>query len=283
MASANPTLRQRQLATRLRELRHGSGLSIAEVAGALLCSPAKISRIETAQRRVSLRDVRDLCRLYRVENSSELMALAKDAREQGWWQDGEDVDFRPVPGLENDAIRISEYETTTIPGLLQTEEYAQAVIHGSLPQIDPIVLQERVAYRMKRQDVLRKKQPPRYWVLLDESALHRHIGGLQVMAEQLEKVVHMAGEPHITVQVVPFKVGAHMALDSAFMLLEFDPSAGVADTVYMDTLAGQIFQEKPAQLARFREVLNQLRAVALSPRDSIALIRERIAAFQAES
>lgn len=280
MAGANPTLRQRQLATRLRDLRREAGLSIAEVAEALLCSPAKISRIETAQRRASLRDVRDLCRLYKVENPSELMALAKDAREQGWWQDSEDVDFRPVPGLENEAKAITEFETTTIPGLLQTEDYARAVIHGFLPQIEPEVLKERVAYRMKRQDVLRKPNPPRYWVLLDESALHRHIGGEQVMAEQLEKVVEMAAKPHITVQVVPYTVGAHMALDSAFMLLEFDPSMGVADTVYMDTLAGQIFQEKPAQLARFREVLNQLRAVALSPKDSIALVRDRIAGFQ---
>ncbi|WP_261808808.1 helix-turn-helix transcriptional regulator [Nonomuraea sp. C10] len=280
MAGANPTLRQRQLANRLRDLRHDSGMSIAEVAEALLCSAAKISRIETAQRRASLRDVRDLCRLYGVEDPSELMALAKDAREQGWWQDGEDVDFRPIPGLENDAIAISEFETTTIPGLLQTEDYARAVIQGFLPQIDPSVLEDRVAYRMKRQNVLRKAKPPRYWVLLDESALHRHIGGEQVMADQLGQVAEMAAAPHVTVQVVPYTVGAHMALDSAFMLLEFDPSAGVADTVYMDTLAGQIFQEKPAQLARFREVLNQLRAVALSPKDSIALVRQRSAAFR---
>ncbi|GAA4510782.1 MULTISPECIES: helix-turn-helix domain-containing protein [Nonomuraea] len=280
MTGANPTLRQRQLANRLRDLRHDSNMSIAEVAEALLCSAAKISRIETAQRRASLRDVRDLCRLYGVEDPSELMALAKDAREQGWWQDGEDVDFRPVPGLENDAIAISEFETTTIPGLLQTEDYARAVIQGFLPQIDPSVREDRVAYRMKRQNVLRKTKPPRYWVLLDESALHRHIGGEQTMADQLDQVAEMAAAPRITVQVVPYTVGAHMALDSAFMLLEFDPSAGVADTVYMDTLAGQIFQEKPAQLARFREVLNQLRAVALSPKDSIALVRQRSTAFK---
>lgn len=282
MATANPTLRQRQLAKRLRELRHEAGLSIADVAGQLLCSPAKISRIETAQRRASLRDVRDLCRLYGVEDPAELMALARDAREQGWWQDAEDVDFRPVPGLENEAAAISEYETTTIPGLLQTEEYARAVIKGYLPQIDPAVLEERVAYRMKRQDVLRKTTPPRYWVLLDESALHRHIGGAGTMARQLEKVAEVAELPHVTVQVVPYTVGAHMGLDSAFMLLEFDPSAGVADTVYMDTLAGQIFQEKPAQLARFREVLNQLRAVALAPHDSIDRILAQSARFTAE-
>ncbi|MFD2355170.1 Scr1 family TA system antitoxin-like transcriptional regulator [Nonomuraea ferruginea] len=100
------------------------------------------------------------------------------------------------------------------------------------------------------------------------------------MADQLDQVAEMAAAPRITVQVVPYTVGAHMALDSAFMLLEFDPSAGVADTVYMDTLAGQIFQEKAAQLARFREVLNQLRAVALSPKDSIALVRQRSTAFK---
>jgi transcriptional regulator with XRE-family HTH domain len=260
---ANPTLRQRQ-----RELRHEAGMSIADVAEHLLCSPAKISRIETSQRRASLRDVRDLCNLYGVSNQTELMALAKDARQQGWWQETEDVDFRPLLGLESEAIAISEYETTTIPGLLQTEEYARAVIRGFLPRIDADVLEERVEIRMKRQGILQKARPPRYWVLLDESALHRHVGGARVMAQQLAQLRELAELPHVTIQVVPFTVGAHMGFDSAFMILEFDEAAGVPDTVYMDTLAGQIFQEKPQQVDQFREVLNHLRADALGPQDS---------------
>lgn len=271
----NPTLRQRQLAKRLRDLRHDHGLGIAEVAERLLCSPAKISRIETAQRRVSLRDVRDLCRLYGVTDPTELMALAKDARQQSWWQEPEEVDFRPLPGLENEAVAITEYETTTIPGLLQTEDYARAVISGFVPGIAPDALGERVDKRMRRQDVLRKATPPRYWVLLDESALHRHIGGSAVMEGQLGRLYDMTLLPNIQVQVIPYTVGAHVGLDSAFMLLEFDESAGLPDTVYMDTLAGQIFQEKPAQLRYFHDLLNHLRSVALSPHESAERIIQR--------
>lgn len=276
---ANPTLRQRQLAKRLRELRHDSGLSIAEVAHRLLCSPAKISRIETAQRRVSLRDVRDLGRLYGVPDPTELMALAKDARQQSWWQEPEEVDFRPLTGLENEAVAITEYETTTIPGLLQTEDYARAVISGVVPDISPEALGERVDKRMRRQDVLRKATPPRYWVLLDESALHRHIGGPAVMAGQLGHLHELARLPHVQVQVIPYTVGAHVGLDSAFMLLEFDEPAGLPDTVYLDTLAGQIFQEKPGQLRYFRELLNHLRSVALGPSESAGRILQRQAKF----
>lgn len=280
----SPTLRQRQLAKKLRDLRNEAGLSIAEVAAELLCSPAKISRIETSQRRAALRDVRDLCRLYGVADPGELMDLARDAQKQAWWQETEDVDFRPLIGLELEASAITEYETTTIPGLLQTHDYAEAVIRGYLPQIEPEVLEERVQIRMKRQEVLGRDKPPvRYWVLLDESALHRHIGGRRVMAGQLAHLADLAARSNITILVVPYTAGAHMGLDSAFMLLEFDESSGQSDIVYMDTLAGQIFLEKPKQLERFREILHQLRAVALSPDESQALIRAQSEKFVRET
>ncbi|MFD1540419.1 helix-turn-helix domain-containing protein [Nonomuraea guangzhouensis] len=278
---ANPTLRQRQLAKRLREMRAEAGLSIAEVAEQLLCSPAKVSRIETAQRRASLRDVRDLCRLYEVADPTELMTLAREAQQLSWWQDSEDVGFRPLIGLETEAVEIAEYETTTIPGLLQTEDYARAVIQGFLPRIAADVLDERVAVRMKRQETLHKPSPPRYWVLLDESALHRHVGGWPIMAAQLTQLAELSQLPHVTVQVVPYSIGAHMGFDSAFMLLRFAPSAGVANTVYFDTLAGQIFLEKPSQLDRFEEVLNHLRAAALDPGDSRKRILEQRDVFAA--
>ncbi|NRQ31954.1 helix-turn-helix domain-containing protein [Nonomuraea sp. NN258] len=273
--TANPTLRQRQLAGRLRDLRHEAGLTVAEVAAQLLCSAAKISRIETGQRRASLRDVRDLCNLYGVADHTKLMTLAREARQQGWWQETEDVDFRPLVGMETEAVAISEYETTTIPGLLQSEDYARAVIRGFLPGIATNVLEERVSVRMKRQQILESTSPPRYWVLLDESALHRHIGGPAVMAAQLKRLREMAEAPRVTIQVIPFTVGAHMGFDSAFMLLEFDHNVGLPDTVYMDTLAGQLFLEKPRHLNRYREILNHLRATALSPSDSANLIGDR--------
>ncbi|MER5418733.1 helix-turn-helix domain-containing protein [Streptosporangium roseum] len=283
MAGTNPTLRRRQLASRLRELREQAGKSIKEAAEQLECSPAKISRIETAQRGALPRDVRDLCLFYGMTEQPQidaLMSLAREAKQQVWWQETEDVDFRPFLGLEIDATSISEYETTTVPGLLQTEEYARAIIKGYLPRMDPDVLEERVTYRLRRQERLHGPQPPKYWVLLDESVLHRHVGGADVMRKQLEHIEKTSELPHVTIQVIPFTVGAHMGFDSAFVLLEFsDPTIG--DTVYLDTLMGSFYLEKAKELERFRETLNHLRAVALSPQESavhIARAYDRFAA-----
>ncbi|AWS41048.1 helix-turn-helix transcriptional regulator [Streptosporangium sp. 'caverna'] len=288
MAGTNPTLRRRQLANRLRELREQAGKSIKEAAEQLECSSAKISRIETAQRGALPRDVRDLCLFYGITDQAQidaLMTLAREAKQQVWWQATEDVDFRPFLGLEIDATSISEYETTTVPGLLQTEDYARAIIKGYLPSIDSDVLEERITYRMKRQERLYGSHPPKYWVLLDESVLHRHVGGIDVMMNQLTRLGETAKLPHVTIQVIPFKVGAHMGFDSAFNLLEFSDST-IGDTVYLDTLMGSFYLEKDKELERFRETLNHLRAVALSPQDSaihIAGAYDRFAALSVRS
>lgn len=270
MAGTNPTLRRRQLASRLRELREQAGKSIRDAAEQLECSPAKISRIETAQRGALPRDVRDLCLFYGLTDQAQidaLMTLAREAKRQVWWQETEDVDFRPFLGLEIEATSISEYETTTVPGLLQTGEYARAVIKGYLPRMDNDVLEERVTYRLRRQERLYGPHPPKYWVLLDESVLHRHVGGPDVMREQVRHLESASELPHVTIQVIPFTVGAHPGFDSAFILLEFsDPTIG--DTVYLDTLMGSFYLEKAKELERFRETLNHLRAVALSPQES---------------
>ncbi|MEU5860974.1 MULTISPECIES: helix-turn-helix transcriptional regulator [unclassified Nonomuraea] len=278
MSVPNPTLRQRQLAMRLRELRHEAGLSIAEVAEHLLCSPAKISRIETAQRRVSLRDVRDLCRLYGVQDSSELMTLAKDARQKHWWQDYDNRSFRPMIGLEADSVAITEYEITTIPGLLQTEDYARAVIRGCLPRIDNDILQDRVLARLKRQELLTGREPPDYWVLLDESALHRHVGGRQTMLEQLRHLLTVTELPQVTIQVIPFTVGAHMGFDSTFRLLEFDKRSGIADTVFVEHQMGLFYLEGD-KVEPFRETINHLRAEALNPQESKKQLAEMARKF----
>lgn len=274
MTTTNSTLRQRQLGKRLRELRQTSGLSIAEVAGRLLCSQAKISRMETANRSASPRDVRDLCAIYGLTNQDEvhkLMALASGARHDEWWQAYDDVGFRPLIGLEQEAAAITEYETTTIPGLIQTEGYARAVIRGFLPLIDAEVLEDRVQARVKRQELLQRPDPPRYWVLLDESVLHREVGGREVMHEQLIQLAEVADKPHVTVQVIPFSVGAHMGFDHAFMYLQFDKLSGVPDTVFVENLLGHFFldaDEHGTKMERFDETRKQLVAVAMSPDES---------------
>ncbi|MDH2428069.1 helix-turn-helix transcriptional regulator [Sphaerisporangium sp. TRM90804] len=275
MAGANPTLRRRQLATRLRELRKVAGLSIEEAANRLECSPAKISRIETAHRGVIPRDVRDLCHIYGVgqADAEALMTMAREARRPGWWQQYEDLDLDPYIGLEGEASSITMYETTTIPSLLQTEDYAREVIRGCLPRIKQEVLEERVDARLKRQRLLMQSEPPQCAVLLDESVLHRHVGGRAVMGAALERVVELSALAHVTVQVIPFTVGAHIGFDSMFIMLEF-PDNMVPDTVYVESLMGDFYLEKPRELERFREVITHLRAVALDQPGSVALIGE---------
>jgi transcriptional regulator with XRE-family HTH domain len=276
MASPNPTLRRRQLANRLRELRQNSGHTIDEVAQELLCSPAKISRLETAQRGVSQRDVRDLCRIYGLTDPAlldALMTLAREARQPGWWTDYEDLDLTPFIGLEADASAITEHTTCLIPGLMQTEEYARATLQGLLPRIRREVLEERVDARLRRQRLVMQENPPDYWVLLDESVLRRHIGSRGVMRAQLERAIEIADLPHVTLQVIPFSVGAYMGLDNSFVLLEIADSA-VSDVVCIEGVMGLTYLERPAELEKYREVLDHLRASALDPRASLALITE---------
>ncbi|MFI6319999.1 helix-turn-helix domain-containing protein [Nonomuraea sp. NPDC050556] len=282
MADANPTLRQRQLANRLRELRKQSGLNLAEVAEQILLSPAQVSRIENAKRIASPRDVRALCKLYGVPEA-ELLKLAKESRKREWWLDHDDPDFRQMIGLESEASEIIEYETTTIPGLLQTEGYARAIFKGYLPRIDPEVLESRTQGRMKRQELLYRQHPPIYWVLLDESVLHRHVGGLQVMADQLEQLTSLAELPQVNVLVIPFTVGAHMGFDTAFRMLRFPQDADISDTLFTeDSMGGETHEDygpSRARIERYREIIDHLRAAAANPTQSIEMIRAKAMEF----
>ena len=223
MAATSPTMRQRELGKRLRDLRSQRNLTVEDVGERLLCSATKISRLETGARRPSLRDVRDLCNLYEIDaaTSAELMSLARGAREQTWWTQYEDLKLDPYLGFEQDAIAITSFTAYVFPALLQTEDYAKAVIKSIAPKMDPNIYKQRVEVRMRRQQVLETSDPPRYRVLLDEAVLHRHVGGSGVMAAQLDKLLEAAGRK-VTIQVITFDLGIHAAQDSNFILFEFD-------------------------------------------------------------
>ena len=235
----SPTLRRRELASRLRELRKQSGLTVEEVAHHLLCSTPKVSRIETGTRSPTLRDVRDLCLLYKVSEAEQerLMTIARESKQQGWWNKFDDLDIESLIGLEIEAKRISSHESANLPWAFQTEDYARAIIKGILPRIDDRVLDERVTARMTRQELLRSPNPPHLWSLIDESAFHRTIGGNRVMREQLSKILDMTDASNVTMQVVPFEAGAHPGLDNTFTLLEFDRSV-LPPIVFVENLAG---------------------------------------------
>jgi transcriptional regulator with XRE-family HTH domain len=274
VAGASPTVRQRELGARLRQLRMELGLTVEDVGEKLLCSATKISRMETATRRPSLRDVRDLCGIYGVDEptSAELMDLARKAREQSWWNEYDDLGLNPYIGLEEAATSITSFTTYYMPGLLQTEDYARAIIKGIAPKIDPRILQQRVEVRLRRQQLLEQDTPPRYRVLLDEAVLHRRVGGSAVMVAQLDKVLEMERDGKATVQVIPFDVGAHAAQDSNFVLFDFDES--LPSVVFVEGLINHQFQERKGDLDRYREAVEYLRDSALSPRDSVLRITE---------
>jgi transcriptional regulator with XRE-family HTH domain len=275
LADPNPTLRRRELASRLRELRTRSGLMVDDVARELMCSSAKISRIETGKRSPTLRDVRDLCRLYRVSEAEQdrLMIIARESKQQGWWNRFDDLEIEFLIGLEIEAKRISSYESANLPWAFQTEEYARAIIKGILPRIDDRILDERVTARMKRQELLRSPNSPHLWSLIDESAFYRVIGGSRVMKEQMSKILDVADAPNVTMQVVPFEAGAHPGLDNTFTLLEFDKSI-LGPVVFIENLAGNLYLEREAEMERYREVLEHLRACAFSPAHSARWVNE---------
>jgi transcriptional regulator with XRE-family HTH domain len=269
VADVSPTIRQRELGLRLREFRTAKGLTVEEVAKELLCSPTKISRAETGARRATLRDVRDLCQIYGVDpkTSAELMELAREARGPGWWTSYDDLKITPFIGMEQAATAITCFGMYFFPALLQTEDYAREIIKGIAPKIDPDILGQRVEARMRRQGLLRQPKPPRYRALLDESVLHRQVGGPPVMKAQLEKILVLMRDESATVQVIPYEVGAYAAIDSNFDYLEFGGSK-LPDLVFVEGLVSHLYLERPDELYRYREALEYLRDVALNPRDS---------------
>jgi transcriptional regulator with XRE-family HTH domain len=278
----SPTGRQRELGVRLRELRNGRGLTVEGVAKELLCSATKISRLETGARRPSLRDVRDLCELYDVgeETSSELMSLARGAREQGWWTQYDDLNLDPYIGLEQEATAITCYSMYYIPGLLQTEDYARGIIETVAPKMDPQIVEQRVEARLRRQQVLEDDSRPRYHVLIDEAVIRRGVGGRPLMVAQLDKILATVHSDRAIVQVIPFVVGAYAAANGYFVLLEFEEDSNLWPIVYIEGLTDNQYLQRSADISRYRETIEYLQYRALSPREStefMALARERYA------
>lgn len=273
--TVGPTVRQRQLGMRLRTIRTQLGLSVEAVAKELECSPSKISRLETATRSPNLRDIRDLCKVYHVGEvtAEELMDLARKSKERGWWKQYTDIGLEPYIGLEQDASAITSFAAFYIPALLQTEEYAKAIIKGIAPHKNPEVLKETAEVRILRQQILDRESPPRYRVLIDEAVLHRPTGGPEVMGRQLDKVLDLIEEGKVTAQVVPFDVGAIATQDSNFVLLEFG-GAVLSSVIFIEGLVINQVLEKQAEIDRYREAIELLRDSALTPRESRIRIAE---------
>lgn len=272
----NPVASGRELGRRLRELRNELDLTVQEVGERLMCSATKISRLETGGRRAHPRDVRDLCQLYGVAGrpeADELMKLAREAQEPGWW---DKYDEGPVSarllGLEQEATAITCFSMFHVPGLLQTADYARNMIKGVERGLEPDTVDRRVQFRLRRQELLERDKPLRLRALLDEAVLHRQVGGAMVMQAQLEKLLACVRDQKAALQVIPFTVGAHASTDSNFDFLEFGEGSKTRPVVFVEGLFSNSYYERPIYIERYRRAIDELRDAAMNPRESESLI-----------
>jgi transcriptional regulator with XRE-family HTH domain len=278
----SPTVRRRELGALLRALRNEKHLTVEDVAELLLCSPSKVSRMETGHGIATPRDIRDLCNLYGVTDEVErdrLTQLAREGKQQGWWQPY-DPKYRTYIDLEAEAVAISAFQSSVVHGLLQTADYARAASEAARPRLDPHQIDLQIEAKLTRQRILTEEDPPRFNVVLDEAALHRVVGGPAVMAVQLSKILDMSALSNVVVQILPYERGAHPALESNFTILELpDPTLG---SVYVEGLIGFLFLEKTEDLERYQEVFRELQSMALNPKDSTEFLTQVIGEHQVD-
>ncbi|MEU9837268.1 helix-turn-helix transcriptional regulator [Streptosporangium sp. NPDC048047] len=278
---SGPTALRILLGSQLRRLRETRGLSREEAGHLIRGSESKISRMELGRVGLRERDVADLLTFYGVEDEqarSAVMDLLSRANEPGWWHRFNDLLpswFQTYVGLEEAASRIRTYEVQFVPGLLQTKEYARAVITAGSAGVGPEEIERRVDLRTERQKVLDRPDGPFFWAVIDEAALRRPIGGADVMRAQLEHLLELMRRPNVTIQVMPFSFGGHSAEGGAFSVLRFaDPD--LPDVVYVEQLASALYLDKREEVDRYSEVMERLCAVSTTPDETTDILRRII-------
>jgi transcriptional regulator with XRE-family HTH domain len=277
--TGSPTVLRILLGAYLRRLREAKRISLEEAGNVIRASYSKISRLETGRVGFKERDVADLLTFYGVTDEKDreaLRAVAIRANSPGWWHDYADVLpswFDAYVGLEEAASQIHAYQVQFVPGLLQTEDYATAVI--MLRYSNPKEITRRVQLRMARQAILASPDPPNLTVVLDEALLRRPIGGSRAMRAQLRHLIEMSERPNITIQVIPFKAGGHAAAGGSFSLLRFT-GYELPDMVYLEQLTSAQYLERHDIVAGYLAVMDQLRTDALTPAGSIKMLRSML-------
>jgi transcriptional regulator with XRE-family HTH domain len=271
----SPTVRQRRLARELRQLRDDTGLTIEQVAEKLALSASTISRMETAQVRVRAPDLQALLDVYGVTGAhrEQLLQIARERRQRPWWQEYRDLPNLPLAAREADAASIFQYSALLMPGLLQTEAYARAVLDAIRVDAKAGDIQRRLELRMDRQALLTSDGAPMYWVVLDEAVLRRVVGGRTVMHQQLQRLIDAVELPNVTLQVLAFDSGAHAGMDGEFTILEY-PDHEDPDVVYIENTGGDMYVEKADVTRRYNVIFGHLRATAQNPGDSIRTLRD---------
>jgi len=277
--AGSPTALRIVLGARLRRLREAKQISPEEAGYVIRASHSKISRLETGRVGFKDRDVVDLLTLYGVTDETqreELRGLASRANSPGWWQGYSDMLagwFEEYLGLEEAAVQIRTYEAQFVPGLLQTEDYARAVI--LLEYSNPKEISRRVSLRTARQAILSGPNPTSLWAVLDEAVLRRPLGGPRAMRAQLQHLIEMSEQPNVTIQIVPFAAGGHAAAGGSFSVLHFAED-DLPDMVYLEQLASAQYLDKQDVVRTYLEVLDRLRDQAATPEDSLNTLRAKL-------
>jgi transcriptional regulator with XRE-family HTH domain len=269
----SPTIRRRRLGVELRRHREAAGVTIDVVAERLGCSPSKVSRIETGHTSALPRDVRDMLEIYGVEDGvkEELVQIAREARQKGWWHPYSTILNGAYVGLEAAARSIKTYEQQVVPGLLQSEAYAIAMIRAARLGDTDQKIEQRVRVRMGRQSLLTQDDPIDLRVVLDEAVVSRPVGGDEVMRDQLMQLIEAARLPNVTLQILPFDAGAHAGMDGTFAILEFEEDED-ADVVFAENATGGLFLEKAEELRKYVSIFDTIQATALPPEESTEMI-----------
>jgi transcriptional regulator with XRE-family HTH domain len=262
-ARSGPTALRIALGSHLRRLREASNITPSQAGNAIRATHSKISRLERGRSAAKQRDVADLLTLYGVTDEAErevLLTLARQASTPGWWQQYRDILpswFEMYVGLEKAASIIRTYEVQFVHGLMQTEDYARAVILIANSRAPADEIDRRVSVRMKRQQLLTQPGAPELWAVLDEAVLRRPLGGTEVMRAQLEHLLEMIDLPNVTLQIVPFDVGPHAAAGGPFTILRF-PEPDLPDKVYLEQLNSALYLDDPDDVIDYMAVMDQL-------------------------
>jgi transcriptional regulator with XRE-family HTH domain len=273
----NPTVKRKRLGIELRALRERVGLTCEQVGERVDSSGTRISRIETGKISAKPGDVHELLQVYGVTGAEAeaLVQLARDARKKGWWHTyGMDLPewFQVYVGFEAEAVTFGDFQPLYIPGLLQTEDYARAVLQASPTPGTPEEIDRQVAVRLERQGILTADHQPEFWFVISETALRVRLGDDNVMRQELRHLADVARRPGVTVQVLPATAAAHVNPVTGFRMLGFaDPKDPTI--VYVEHLTGALFLEREDEVARYRLVFDHLRAEALGKGASLDLIR----------
>jgi transcriptional regulator with XRE-family HTH domain len=252
----------------LRTRRTELGLTVEDAANHLLVSPSKISRVETGQRNITARDIRDLAVLYQLtDQERQLLAeLAAGGKVRAWWQPFNlSYAYSTYVGLEEDATAVRDFTLSVVPGLLQTERYARTIVRGAYPHMPEETLRQIVQARLERQRRVLHEAGTNFTAMIDESALRRVVGGPELMQNQLKTLATVSELPNVTIRVVPFAAGPLPSPTSKFIILSFD---GPADVVFLESLTGQLILERRSDIEAYHEAYEALEAMALSGGDS---------------